>query len=210
VKTPLPLLLMTAAGLLLWMRRGKDGLDPLQALLPQVPLLVYLFAFTLSGNLKNIGLRYILPVYPFMCIVAAMTTRVDFNKLWRSRLIYAMVAWQACIAAWMYPDYLTFFNLTVGGPSRGAEVLLDSTRSTWIISAVPVFATTECEPPPISKAATSRCRRQTSRESTPKTKTGTGFSGARHRQPSSAAPSSSTTRRARRTGSRKPPRQGTE
>ncbi|HZI95376.1 MAG TPA: glycosyltransferase family 39 protein [Patescibacteria group bacterium] len=126
VKTPLPLLLLTGAGLLFWMRRGKDGLDPIQALLPQVPLLVYLFAFTLSGNLKNIGLRYILPVYPFMCIVAAMTTRIDFDKAWRARLVCAMVAWQVAVAAWMYPDYLTFFNLTVGGPSRGAEVLLDS------------------------------------------------------------------------------------
>lgn len=132
VKTPLPLLLLAAAGLLLWRRAargGRDAVRPLDALLPQVPLAVILAAFTLSANLKNIGLRYILPVYPFLCLIAALTTRVELGASWRRARVWVIggaLAWQAAAAAWIYPDFLTFFNLTVGGPSRGAEVLLDS------------------------------------------------------------------------------------
>ena len=135
VKTPLPLLMMAGAGMFLWPALCKSGaagdarrgdppaLRPAHALLPQVPLLVYLAAFTLSGNLKNIGLRYILPVYPFLCMLAALVTRMKIKRSW---LLVLPFVWQAALAGWMYPDYLTFFNLTVGGPSRGAEVLLDS------------------------------------------------------------------------------------
>ncbi len=126
VKTPLPLLLLSVAGLALWpfaSRQDGKTLRPGDALLPAVPLLAVLFAFTFSGNLKNIGLRYILPVYPFLCVIAATATRIRFRRSW---MLYGLVVWQAGIGLWMYPDYLTFFNLTVGGPSRGREVLLDS------------------------------------------------------------------------------------
>jgi hypothetical protein len=116
VKTPLPLLLAALGGLLVWKKPA--------ALLPAIPLLVYVAAFTLSGNLKNIGLRYLLPVYPFLCLLAASAWRLAIPR--RKIAWGALLVWQAGIGLWMYPDYLTFFNLTVGGPSRGAEVLLDS------------------------------------------------------------------------------------
>ncbi len=86
-------------------------------------MLIFLGAFTFSGNLKNIGLRYILPVYPFLCMLGGLATRLRFP---RAALIGLLVVWQAGIAFVMYPDYLAFFNLTVGGPARGREVLLDS------------------------------------------------------------------------------------
>jgi hypothetical protein len=92
--------------------------------LPMVPILVYLAAFTLSSNLKNIGLRYVLPVYPFLCLLAGAAARWLMTR--RAWLPWAFVGWQALAVAWIYPDLLTFFNLTVGGPSRGKEVLLDS------------------------------------------------------------------------------------
>ncbi|HEY3175809.1 MAG TPA: glycosyltransferase family 39 protein [Candidatus Polarisedimenticolia bacterium] len=135
VKTPLPLLAMALAGLLLCPRAagsprqgaaGAAAIRPADALLPVAPILVYLAAFTLSGNLKNIGLRYILPLYPFLCLMAALAARALWSRIRARRAIIALTAWQLLVAAWMYPDYLTFFNLTVGGPSHGAEVLLDS------------------------------------------------------------------------------------
>ena len=126
VKTPLPLLVMALAGLVLWSRvaGGKRG-DPKAAdlLMPAVPLLGYLAAFTLSSNLKNIGLRYILPVYPFLTLFAGTAVRARLTRRW---VPWVLVGWQALAVAWVYPDFLTFFNLTVGGPSGGKEVLLDS------------------------------------------------------------------------------------
>jgi len=125
-KTTLPLLLLAALGMAFWSRiprGGGNAVKPADALLSQIPVLVLLFAFTISGNLKNIGLRYILPVYPFLCILGGMATRLRFRG---SHLLWGLVVWQAAIGLWMYPDYLTFFNLMVGGPTRGVEVLLDS------------------------------------------------------------------------------------
>jgi len=136
VKTPLPLLLLAAAGLLFWpLATGGAGgrsageetpMRPLDAILPQVPLLCFLAAFTLASNLKNIGLRYILQVYPFLCLIAAIPTRIRPPAAWRRGVVTALVVWQVGAALWIYPDFLTFFNLAAGGPSNGKEVLLDS------------------------------------------------------------------------------------
>ncbi len=130
VKTPIPLLLIAIVGLIaatvLRDRTRGPAAGPVaawHALWPVVPVLIFLGAFTFSGNLKNIGLRYILPVYPFLCMLGGLATRLRFP---RAALIGLLVVWQAGVAFVMYPDYLAFFNLTVGGPARGREVLLDS------------------------------------------------------------------------------------
>ena len=128
VKTPLPLLLMALIGILCWRRatRGTKALNLADPLMVQVPILVYLLVFTLSGNLKNIGLRYILPIYPFLCLMAGVAAAAILGRSWGKRVVQIAVVWQLAAALWIYPDYLTFFNMTVGGPSHGAEVLLDS------------------------------------------------------------------------------------
>lgn len=116
VKTPLPLLVLALAAIATQPKARE-------VLLPAVPVVLILAAFTLSGNLKNIGLRYILPVYPFLCLIAASMVRVRPDRRW---VVAALVVCQAAVGLWIYPDYLTFFNLLVGGPSHGHEVLLDS------------------------------------------------------------------------------------
>ncbi len=141
VKTPLPLLLLSAAALVAWPLAGArraaardprggatigPGASPEAWMLFAVPVLVILTAFTAAHNLKNIGLRYILPAHPFLCLLAASLLAAPLRWAWRDRVVWALVAWQILAAAWIYPDFLTFFNLAVGGPSRGAEVLLDS------------------------------------------------------------------------------------
>ena len=131
VKTPIQLLLLAAAGALaatLFLGRlaGDERAIPrFVALLPILVLAVFLAAFTFSANLKNIGLRYVLPVYPFLCMLGGLAVRLRLPRfgVWA---VVALVVWQAAIAVWIYPDFLTFFNLTVGGPAHGAEVLLDS------------------------------------------------------------------------------------
>jgi len=132
VKTPLPLLLLAASGVLagaLVARRlapGAGEVPRFVALLPSLVVLVFLGAFTFSANLKNIGLRYVLPVYPFLCMLGGLGVRLRPPGRAAAWLVAALLAWQAAAAAWIYPDFLAFFNLTVGGPARGAEVLLDS------------------------------------------------------------------------------------
>jgi len=74
----------------------------------------------------NLGLRHILPVYPFLYAGAAAIL-----AQWGTRRIagYAMLALgaaQIAECASIAPDYLAFFNALSGGPGRGPEYLVDS------------------------------------------------------------------------------------
>jgi hypothetical protein len=59
-------------------------------------------------------------------MLGSLAARLRLPRIPVSWIVIPLLVWLAAIAAWIYPDFLTFFNGTVGGPSRGAEVLLDS------------------------------------------------------------------------------------
>jgi 4-amino-4-deoxy-L-arabinose transferase-like glycosyltransferase len=120
LKTPIPMLAM----LLLW------PLAPALRRLPRrevaflvVPLLVLLVMLT-AFNALNVGIRYLLPLAPFACVLVgalfAGGGRVP------AALGLAAVAWHAGIALHAHPAYLSWFNLAAGGPAQGHRWLLDS------------------------------------------------------------------------------------
>jgi hypothetical protein len=94
----------------------------------------------------DLGVRYILPAYPFVCILAGIGlahvwgwrngipehTNGTINggarfTAWLSRLgVAALVAWQIYGALRIYPHNLAFFNELVGGPCTGYLYLGDS------------------------------------------------------------------------------------
>ena len=87
------------------------------------PVIIYvpLSAF----NRVDIGLRHLLPIYPFLFILtAAVLARVD----WRGKVpvTAALGAMLVIESASIYPNYLAFFNFAVGGPSAGPRYLVDS------------------------------------------------------------------------------------
>jgi hypothetical protein len=113
VKTPLALLLLIPAALV------ATGL-PVWLLYP----LAY-FAISLTSSL-NIGLRHLLPVYPFLFVLVGVLTA----RLLRKRLGLVVVGLAAVVQLWevahIHPHYLSFFNVAAGGPARGHEYLVDS------------------------------------------------------------------------------------
>src|SRR5439155_20593516 len=68
IKTPVGTLLMIVASLLLW--RGGAALDRRTALFLLVPPAVYFAA--MAATRVNLGLRYALPVYPFLFVLAGL------------------------------------------------------------------------------------------------------------------------------------------
>jgi hypothetical protein len=150
VKTPLPLLLAGPAGMTWlavsgWQRRDSWAIAPLAAVVA-----ILLFASAVSRI--NIGIRHILIVYPFFALGAAFLTvrvwhalragagmsvspmvnqTVNYRPkhLQNPRLLGAAavlvgLAWQLSTLWRAYPDYLPYFNETVGAhPER---VLVDS------------------------------------------------------------------------------------
>ena len=87
-----------------------------------------LFAATALTTHVNIGLRSVLPLYPFLAV--ALGTAVAWAWRHRPRLTAAaagvLLAALAAetVAAW--PDYIPFFNAAVGGPRGGFAHLADS------------------------------------------------------------------------------------
>jgi hypothetical protein len=90
-----------------------------------LPPILYFVLSMASG--VNIGVRHILPVYPFLFILlaAALCRQAQSSRPALVALLLA-VPLQAFEAAWSHPHYLAFFNSISGGSRRGAHYLLDS------------------------------------------------------------------------------------
>jgi hypothetical protein len=125
VKTPLPFLLLVGAGLAAaW--RGSSGIERRRQLEPAAIALAILIVCLPSRI--NIGLRHVLPMYPFLAIGAGMGA----VGLWRARrwrpagpvLAVLLVAWQLVASARAHPDYLAWFNELAG--QHPERILVDS------------------------------------------------------------------------------------
>ena len=121
-KTPVPALLSTAiAGALAWRTRASTGRDDLLLLVPMAGFV----AFT-SALADNLGVRYVLPVFPLAFIFASRIA----EPLTRTRPGQAAVAvlalWQIVGALRVFPDHLGYFNEPSGGVARGYRLLDDS------------------------------------------------------------------------------------
>jgi 4-amino-4-deoxy-L-arabinose transferase-like glycosyltransferase len=128
VKTPTAVLVLTLLGLLagvlslrrLSLARLRDL--PFAWVVLAVPLVLY-STLVLASRI-DLGVRYILPLYPFLLVlVAALVFR--FRRL-APHLVAVLVAVQVIESAANYPNYLAFFNTLSGGPSNGSRYLLDS------------------------------------------------------------------------------------
>ncbi|MET0623489.1 MAG: glycosyltransferase family 39 protein, partial [Pyrinomonadaceae bacterium] len=111
LKTPLPVLLLTLAGLvwaLVRLRRGAEG-RVLLLLLPPA-----LFTCLLMLSTINIGVRYYLPAYPFFFILAGAALDDLLGRARRRALAAALAAaalcWTAFEAARAYPDHMSYVN----------------------------------------------------------------------------------------------------
>ena len=125
MKTPLPLLLLFVAGLVT-ARRTAASRRPEALLL--LPLAVFV-ALSMSRSI-NIGHRHLLPVYPFVLVIAGRVAALAFRpdkRRWPPALaVGALCLWQAVATAGAFPHYLAYFNELAGGPSNGWRLLADS------------------------------------------------------------------------------------
>jgi 4-amino-4-deoxy-L-arabinose transferase-like glycosyltransferase len=123
IKTPVGTLLLIIASLVLY-RAGKPlgGREILFLLVP--PLLIFL----LTARAKiYIGLRHILPVYPFLFLLASRLA--TFSTTRRVLPIAAIGGTLLLIAGSVLrvaPHQLAYFNELVGGPENGYRYLSDS------------------------------------------------------------------------------------
>lgn len=80
-----------------------------------------------SGSSNQIGIRYVLPTFPILCVLAGQSARWmgTGSRTWMSYLVWAAVL-MAPLSLRFHPHHLAYFNMLAGGPPNGASHLVDS------------------------------------------------------------------------------------
>ena len=98
---------------------------------PECSMLAFIglyWVVSLTSNL-NIGVRHLLPIFPFTILLVSATTiswlKSPFLKL-KSIFLAGILLWQAISVISIYPHFLAYFNELVGGPDKGYIYTVDS------------------------------------------------------------------------------------
>jgi hypothetical protein len=135
VKSSLAFLAVTAAIVWALLRKGSSYSE--EARLFLLPVVVLFLASI--GTTYNIGIRHLLPVYPFLALFGAALFARVLEKGRASGRARAAAATAATASVWMllpvlsavelariHPHELSYFNPLAGGPAAGARILSDS------------------------------------------------------------------------------------
>ncbi len=121
VKTPLPWLILLVMATV---RAVRQRVWRLELLLP----IVTFFGAAVYSRL-DIGLRHLLPAYPFLFIytarVAKPPAKPTARRAWLTVLSLAF-AWLVVGTLAVAPHYLAYFNELVGGPANSPRYVVDS------------------------------------------------------------------------------------
>ena len=113
--------------------RGHFFSDNLEEWVWLLWLAVY-WAVSINSTL-NIGVRHLLPVYPFAILLVSGRLSVLMDWLrrhdrarlqWFALAIALLLGWYVFESVHVWPSYLTYFNEFAGGPSGGYRFVTDS------------------------------------------------------------------------------------
>ena len=147
IKPPLALHIFTIIALLFlawqvpkgFLRRVFASLGPiLKKYFPEIAMLIFLavYWFTSIASNLNIGVRHILPTFPFVYIlISGQIKRIfEYIKAKQNRnlvighwsLIILLLLWYVLSSLNIFPYYLTHFNEIIGGAKNGYIYVTDS------------------------------------------------------------------------------------
>ena len=125
VKTPLPVLALIAMALVMSVARMRSTAEWVDLTFLLAPVLIILVFFSVGR--QSIGLRYILPIFPFLFVFSSQVLRSGAQgRTWLRGAVAALACWAVAASLWIYPHFLAYFNESVGGPKAGYKVLVDS------------------------------------------------------------------------------------
>ena len=123
IKSTVPfLLLLTASLVLIVTGRLKHSRE---LLFLAIPCLIYLVVAIHSQ--MNIGFRHLLPIFPFLYLMAsaAAVTLIRANRRW-SYAIALLLVWQISTSIRVAPAYMAYGNEAWGGPAAVHKYLSDA------------------------------------------------------------------------------------
>lgn len=139
LKEPIATLVVITIGTVAVLRGKFSTLDRLFLFLPPLVLFV---AVTFLGS--NIGVRYLIPMFPFLYIAGGVALAAMFrnSSKWMKGLATVLCAWLVIAAAGIYPDHLSYFNeaacllhdprqIGFDGGTRCGPYWLDDSNTDW-------------------------------------------------------------------------------
>lgn len=125
VKTPIPELLILAASIFLFFARRDQRASFLDEAFLILPGLGFFLGYSFTAD--NLGVRYLIPCFPFFLIFAGRLARWAVTaRAWAKGALAAMLLWMAVEYVVIWPDHLSYFNEITGVPPRGDRWLDDS------------------------------------------------------------------------------------
>lgn len=124
IKNPIPLLILFAIGIYISIRMfRKNAVNELFILLP----IIFFAAPFIAANF-NLGLRHILPIFPFIFMLSSrvVNAKIYKEKYLFSLLVIALLAWYIISALLVMPHYAAYFNELAGGPENGHKYMVSS------------------------------------------------------------------------------------
>jgi 4-amino-4-deoxy-L-arabinose transferase-like glycosyltransferase len=123
LKTPIATLLLLAAGTFAIATRRVSRTSAVWIALPPL-LLLYVLSFHYA---KDYGIRYLLPAFPFLVLLAGRGADLLLGAGTHARAaLGVLVLWQTASCALAGAHQLAYFNEMAGGPEHARHLLLDS------------------------------------------------------------------------------------
>lgn len=120
IKTPIPFLVFLFWSLA-WFRKHRTTFaDKMGLLLPVIFLTV-----SISLSAHNIGVRYLIPIYPFLAVYSGGIINLAGKKTLIA-LFVPLSIWYVFSSISVHPNQLAYFNEIVGGSDNGYKFMDDS------------------------------------------------------------------------------------
>jgi hypothetical protein len=126
VKTPLATLAALTISAVYWII-NRRSLPRFWDCLTLLILPVIYLAVAMSSDL-NLGIRHVLPVYPFLFIILGITAADALRRYRRpATVVICLFLLGLLVETYTaYPDFIPFFNIAAGGWKNGPRLLGDS------------------------------------------------------------------------------------
>lgn len=122
LKTPVAALFFIAAAVVYMTPDRENRKKALFLILPAAVVFI-----VMSTQKVNIGLRHILPVYPFLLALAGFAPNIRTESRKAAKALFIMgSAWYIYSNVMIFPHQLAYFNEFAGGPKNGYRYLVDS------------------------------------------------------------------------------------
>jgi len=119
IKTPIPALIFLILGIFICMKQKPKMSTRF------IFIVVTIFFVVSSFSGLKLGLRHILPIYPF-CFMIAARSEEFLRKRFLNIFMWFLVGWYVISSLGAWPHYLSYFNEIIGGPKNGYRYLRDS------------------------------------------------------------------------------------